>query len=177
MCLPNFCLIIQSHNPLGKVFTADELLAIGRLCIKHGLILLSDEVYEHLSFHGPFTRVATLDDTIGACTLTAGSLGKLFNATGWRIGFIIGPEHLLKHVQHAHIIVAYASSSPAQEAAAVGLKVAEKSGFWQENLKDVRRRVTTICNVLRELGLSVRMSQIVSLMDRKKHRITTKSSS
>ena len=100
--------------------------------------------------------MATLDDRIAACTLTAGSLGKLFNATGWRIGFIIGPPHLVKYVQNAHITVAYASSSPAQKAAAVGLRVAETNGFWQTNLKDVQKRVARICDVLRELGIPVR---------------------
>ena len=148
-------LMSHRHNPLGKVFSTDELLAIGRMCVRNSLILVSDEVYEHLSFQNSFARVATLDDSIGACTLTAGSLGKLFNATGWRIGFIIGPQHLVKYVQNAHIIVAYASSSPAQKAAAVGLRVAEKNGFWQTNLKDVQRRVGRICEVLRELGIPV----------------------
>ena len=127
------------------------------MCVKHDLILVSDEVYEHLSFHDPFTRVATLDDSIGACTLTAGSMGKLFNATGWRLGFVIGPQHLVKHVQGAHSIVAYASSSPAQKAAAVGLRMAEKNGFWQANLKDVEHRVGRICDVLRELSIPVRL--------------------
>ena len=125
------------------------------MCVKHGLILVSDEVYEHLSFENSFARVATLDDSIGACTLTAGSLGKLFNATGWRIGFIIGPQHLVKYVENAHITIAYASSSPAQKAAAVAITVAEKHNFWQTNLKDVQKRVGRICNVLRELGIPV----------------------
>ena len=106
------------------------MLAIGKFCVKHGLILVFDKVYEHLSFQDSFARVATLDDSIGACTLTAGSLGELFNATGWRIVIIIGPQHLVKYVQNAHISVAYVSSSPAQKAAAVGLGVLEKSGFW-----------------------------------------------
>lgn len=143
------------HNPLGKVFSTEELLAIGKICVKHGLILISDEVYEHLSFHDSFARVATLDASVGACTLTAGSVGKLFNATGWRVGYIIGPQHLVKYVQNAHIAVAYASSSPSQKAAAVGLRVAEKNGFWQANLKDVQKRVGRICGVLRELGIPV----------------------
>ena len=133
------------------------------MCVKHNLLLVSDEVYEHLSFQASFARVATLDDSIGARTLTAGSLGKLFNATGWRIGFIIGPANLVEYVQKAHLVVAYASSSPAQKAAAVGLRVAEEKGFWQANLKDVQKKVGKVCDVLRELGIPVGLVAIQSL--------------
>ena len=59
---------------------------------------------------------------------------------------------------NAHLVTAYASSSPAQEAAAVGLRVAERDGFWKGNNADVRRRVGRICGVLRELGIPVRVS-------------------
>lgn len=144
-----------SHNPLGKVFTTEELGSIGKLCISHNLILVADEVYEHLAYGSPFSRVATLDPAIAARTLTAVSLGKLFNATGWRVGFVIGPWELLRHVQAAHLVLAYSSSSPAQEAMAVGLKEAEGNGFWESNRQDIKMKVGRICDVLDELGLAV----------------------
>ena len=150
-----------SHNPLGKVFTNEELDSIGKLCISHNLILVADEVYEHLAYGSPFSRVATLDPAIAARTLTAVSLGKLFNATGWRVGFVIGPWELLRHVQAAHLVLAYSSSSPAQEAMAVGLKEAEGNGFWESNRMDIKTKVGRICDVLDELGLSVSSSYYV----------------
>ena len=108
-----------------------------------------------MSFHEPFIRVAALSPEIEARTLTAVSLGKLFNATGWRVGFVVGPPHLMKYVQHTHIVTAYASSTPAQEACAIGLKAAARNGFWKQNKMDVEKRVGRICDALDELGLSV----------------------
>ena len=144
------------HNPLGKVFTATELHAIGQFCITHDLLLISDEVYERIAFGSEhFTRVATLSPAIAARTLTAISLGKLFNATGWRVGFVIGPANLVHYVESTHLILAYASSSPAQKACAVGLLEAERNGFWEDNRRDVKARVEKMKSVLDELGLSV----------------------
>ena len=144
------------HNPIGKCYTKEELLAIGRLCVKHDIILMSDEVYEHLNFDRNHIPIAPLDPEIASHTLTAHSLGKLFNATGWRVGFVVGPEHLMGLVVNAHLITAYASSSPAQEAAAVGLREAETNGFWESNNKDVEWRIGRICNTLRELDIPVK---------------------
>ncbi|MCJ1432648.1 Kynurenine--oxoglutarate transaminase 3 [Xylographa pallens] len=90
---------------------------------------------------------------MAARTLTAVSLGKLFNAIGWRVGFVIGPWSLMRHVQATHLVMAYVSSSPAQEAAAVGLRIAEDTGWWESNKQDVAMRVRRICDVLDELGL------------------------
>jgi len=78
------------HNPVGKVFSRDELERIGELCVKHNLIILSDEVYDSL-YYVPFTRIATLSPELWERTLTVGSAGKAFYATGWRVGYLIGP--------------------------------------------------------------------------------------
>ena len=146
---------ISRHNPLGKVFTPKELLAIGNICISHDLLLISDEVYERIAFGSSFTRTASIDPAIAARTLTTISLGKLFNATGWRVGFVIGSPKLVQYVQAMHALLAYASSSPAQEAFAIGLIEAEHNGFWEKNRQDVGARVMRICNVLEEIGLPV----------------------
>ena len=58
---------------------------------------------------------------------------------------------------NAHLITAYASSTPAQEAAAVALRAAEKNGFWESNNKDVEHRIDRICNILKELDIPVRI--------------------
>ncbi|KAI9687698.1 MAG: hypothetical protein M1820_010386, partial [Bogoriella megaspora] len=142
------------HNPIGKVFTATELRLIGQICIDHDMLLFSDEVYERIAF-GPFARAASIDPVIAARTLTIISLGKLFNATGWRIGFVVGPPDLMQYVQAMHGVLAYASSSPAQEACAAGLMEAANNGFWERNREDVAARVKKICDVLDEIQLPV----------------------
>ena len=72
-------------NPVGKVFSKQELQRIGDLCVKNEMIILSDEVYDRL-FYVPFTRIATLSPEIEKLTLTVGSAGNNFYATGWRVG-------------------------------------------------------------------------------------------
>lgn len=151
----------NSHNPLGKVFTKAELTAIGNLCVKYGLVLLSDEVYERIVFPEdspestgiPHTIVASLSPEIAAHTLTVVSLAKLFNATGWRVGFVIGCGALMRPVISTHLVLAYSSSGPAQDACAVGLPEAERTNWWAVNAKDVGSRIRTLCSMLDEIGL------------------------
>ncbi|KAJ6029498.1 hypothetical protein N7444_012485 [Penicillium canescens] len=140
------------HNPVGKVFSREELERIGDLCVKHNLIILSDEVYDRL-FYVPFTRIATLSPQLYERTLTVGSAGKAFYATGWRVGYLIGPEHLIKYVAGAHTRICYSSVSPLQEAAAVAFEQAEKEGFWDESRTDMKNKISRFCEVFDELGI------------------------
>ena len=146
---------LKSHNPLGKVFTVDELFSIGKICVKHRVIILSDEVYERLHYTNIFHRIATLSPEIARHTVTIGSIGKAFNATGWRIGYAIGDRDLIKHVQNAHIILSYSTAGPSQIAAAVGLEKAEEEGFWEKNRQDMKSKIDCLCEVFRELELPV----------------------
>ncbi|KAJ5504324.1 hypothetical protein N7463_007198 [Penicillium fimorum] len=140
------------HNPVGKVFSREELERIGELCVKYNLIILSDEVYDRL-FYVPYTRIATLSPELYERTLTVGSAGKAFYATGWRVGYLIGPEHLIKYVAGAHTRICYSSVSPLQEAAAVAFEQAEKEGFWDESRTDMKGKIERFCEVFDELGI------------------------
>ena len=140
------------HNPVGKVFSKSELEAIGALCVQHNILILSDEVYDRL-YYVPFTRIGTLSPEIAALTLTVGSAGKNFYATGWRVGWLIGPEHLIKYVSAAHTRICYSSVSPLQEAAAVGFENADKENFWEDSKKEMKSKMTRFCAIFDELGL------------------------
>ncbi|KAI9848993.1 MAG: hypothetical protein M1837_005884 [Sclerophora amabilis] len=140
------------HNPVGKVFSHAELSAIGAICVKHNIIILSDEVYDRL-YYSPFTRISTLSPAIDRLTLTVGSAGKNFYATGWRVGWLIGPPHLIKYVSAAHTRICYSSVSPLQEAAAVGFEQAEKLGFWDETRTEMKGKMDRFNEVWKELGL------------------------
>jgi kynurenine aminotransferase len=144
--------INSPHNPIGKVFSKEELQAIGDICVKHNIIILSDEVYDRL-YYVPFTRVATLSPEIARLTLTVGSAGKNFYATGWRVGYLIGPEHLIKYVSAAHTRICYSSVSPLQEATAVAFEEADKRGFWEESKKEMKSKMDQFTEVFRELDL------------------------
>ncbi|MCJ1411091.1 hypothetical protein MMC19_005179 [Ptychographa xylographoides] len=140
------------HNPIGKVFSRSELQAIGDLCVAHNIIILSDEVYDRL-YYVPFTRMATLSPEIAKLTLTVGSGGKNFYCTGWRVGWLIGPENLIKYVSAAHTRICYSSVSPLQEAVAVGFEEADKEGFWEASKKEMKGKMDRFNEVFDELGL------------------------
>ncbi|XP_067368921.1 kynurenine--oxoglutarate transaminase 3-like isoform X3 [Channa argus] len=114
-------IINTPNNPLGKVFTRDELQMIADLCIKHDTLCFSDEVYEWLIYKGhQHIKIATLPGMWDR-TITISSAGKTFSVTGWKLGWSIGPEHLIKHLQTVMQNSLYTCATPLQEAVAQGL--------------------------------------------------------
>ncbi|KAK1772439.1 kynurenine aminotransferase [Phialemonium atrogriseum] len=140
------------HNPVGKVFSREELQKIADICLKHEIIILSDEVYDRL-YYVPFTRIATLSPEVEKLTLTVGSAGKNFYATGWRVGWVMGPAELVQYVSAAHTRICYSSVSPLQEACAVGFEQAESEGFWDESIRDMKGKMDRFNEVWKELGV------------------------
>ncbi len=119
------------NNPTGKLFTRAELERIGELTRKHGAVLLSDEVYEHLVFDGgQHLRPATLPG-FRDFTLTVSSGGKSFSFTGWKIGWHLGRKELVTAVQKAHQWITFCSAAPFQVAIAKALELPDSyfSGF------------------------------------------------
>ena len=114
-------LLNTPHNPTGKVFTRDELESIARVAIEHDVIVVTDEVYEHLLFDGrTHVPMATLPG-MRERTLTISSGGKTFHTTGWKIGWMSGPEPLVSAAKTAKQFLTYVNGAPFQPAMAVGL--------------------------------------------------------
>ena len=115
-------LVNDPHNPTGAVFGAEVLAEVVRLAQQHDAIIITDEVYEHLSFHTPHTPIATLPGAAER-TLTISSAGKTFSATGWKIGWVHGPADLITAVLTVKQYLTYVNGSPFQPAIAVGLRL------------------------------------------------------
>lgn len=114
-------IINTPNNPIGKIFTRDELQMIADLCIKHDTLCFSDEVYEWLIYKGhQHIKIATLPG-MWERTITVGSAGKTFSVTGWKLGWSIGPQHLIRHLQTVMQNSLYTCPTPLQEAVAQGL--------------------------------------------------------
>jgi N-succinyldiaminopimelate aminotransferase len=111
------------HNPSGRVFTRQELTLIAELCIDHDVIVIADEVYEHLLFdNAQHIPIATLPGMFER-TVTISSAGKLFSATGWKIGWVYGHPDLMEGVARAHQFITFAVHHPTQEAIAYALNL------------------------------------------------------
>lgn len=114
-------LLNTPHNPTGKVFDRTELELIAEVALDRDLIVVTDEVYEHLLFDGrPHIPLATLPGMFER-TLTISSGGKTFHTTGWKIGWMSGPEPLVTAAKTAKQFLTYVNGAPFQPAMAVGL--------------------------------------------------------
>ena len=109
------------HNPTGRLFDANELEAVASVARDHDLIVISDEVWEHLLMDGQaFTPIARLDG-MAARTIKCGSAGKIFSLTGWKIGWIAAAPELATLAARAHQFLTFASAPNLQAAVAYGL--------------------------------------------------------
>jgi N-succinyldiaminopimelate aminotransferase len=146
-------LINSPHNPTGMVLTADERETIAALAIEHDLVVLTDEVYEHLTFDGVgHVPLATLPG-MAERTLVISSGGKTFNTTGWKIGWICGPEPLITAARSAKQFLTYVNGAPFQPAIAVGLGLPD--AYFSGLAADLQTKRDRLLPGLRAAGLEV----------------------
>ena len=130
---------------------ADELAAVARLAHQHDAVVVSDEVYEHLVFDGlAHVPVATLPG-MAERTLTIGSAGKTFSVTGWKIGWVTGPAHLVEAVTTVKQFLTFVGGAPFQPAVASALGAPDDE--FASRAADLGRRRTLLVDGLRSVGL------------------------
>jgi len=149
-------LVNDPHNPTGAVFAPVVLDEIVRLAERHDAIIVTDEVYEHLSFHTPHTPIATRPGAAGR-TLTISSAGKTFSATGWKIGWVHGPADLVTAVLTVKQYLTYVNGSPFQPAVAVGLRLPD--AYFADAAALLARKHEILGDGLRAAGFSVHRPQ------------------
>ena len=141
------------HNPTGKVFSYDELRTIAALCLKHNIVAITDEVYEHILYDdASHVRLATLPG-MAERTLTISSLGKTFSVTGWKIGWAMASAPLVHAVNQAHQFITYAVAAPLQAAAATALNL--PFGYFENLQVSYQARRDRMLEVLRRAGFKV----------------------
>ncbi|HEY1641840.1 MAG TPA: pyridoxal phosphate-dependent aminotransferase [Streptosporangiaceae bacterium] len=113
-------LLNSPHNPTGMVLTRDELTAIAELAVERDLLVVTDEVYEHIVFEGEHIPIATLPGMAGR-TVSISSAGKTFSFTGWKVGWVTGSPELVSAVRTTKQFLTFVSSGPFQYAVAGGL--------------------------------------------------------
>ena len=140
------------HNPTGKVFSAVELEAIAKLCRRHDLIVISDEVYSEIVLDAPHISIATLPGMFDR-TITLDSMGKTFSVTGWKVGWAIASAPLSAALRAVHQFVTFTNSAPFQEALADVLPAAARLGYYDQLRAEYRRRRDLLAGILRDSGL------------------------
>jgi kynurenine aminotransferase len=146
-------MINTPQNPLGKVFSKLELEELAYLCQQHNLIVISDEVYDRLVYDGAsHIRIASLPD-MWQRTITVCSSGKTFPLTGWKVGWVIGPQQLIEYIAVPHTKIVYCVSAPFQEALATSLEMTTHNGFFDEQRNILQQRRDKLIKILADLGL------------------------
>lgn len=146
-------LLNTPHNPTGRVFSMEEMQIIADLAIERDLIVLTDEVYEHLTFDGarhiPMAALPGMRER----TLSISSGGKTFNTTGWKVGWLCGPPPLVQAARTAKQFLTYVSSGPFQPAIAVGLALPDQ--FFLDVAADLQAKRDHLLPGLRAAGFDV----------------------
>jgi N-succinyldiaminopimelate aminotransferase len=141
------------HNPVGRLFGKDELEALATVARAHDLIVISDEVWEHVLLDGrTFTPLASLPG-MAERTVKVGSAGKIFSLTGWKVGWIVAAPQLAAIAARAHQFLTFATAPNLQAAVAFGLT---EGDAWIQPMRDrFQRARDRMTEGLRSAGYSV----------------------
>lgn len=141
------------HNPTGKVFSENELKEIAKICIKNDILVISDEVYEFLTFDGNKHIPIINLDNMADRTLTISSTGKTFGMTGWKVGFLTGHEKLISAVQKVRQWSTFAVNTPAQHAMTYGFSIFDE--YLPEFHKVYQAKKDYIINELKDSAYKI----------------------
>jgi len=149
-------LLNSPHNPTGTVFNLEELQFVASVAIEHDLIVITDEVYEHLVFDGEHLPLATLPG-MAERTVTVSSAGKTFSVTGWKVGWACAPATLLAPIRAVKQFLTYVGSGPFQYAIAEALAAPRE--YYRDLAADLRTKRDLLTSGLHDLGLTVLVPQ------------------
>lgn len=145
-------LLNSPHNPTGAVFTAAELAAIANLARAHDLIVISDEVYEHMVFTGEHVPISTLPG-MRERTATISSAAKTFSFTGWKIGWVTGTPEMVTAVRTVKQFLTFVNGGPFQYAIAHALTLPDE--YFASIAADLAVKRDLMCDGLAEVGFEV----------------------
>jgi N-succinyldiaminopimelate aminotransferase len=145
-------LLNTPHNPTGKVFSRTELECIAELARERDILVVTDEVYEHLVYDGEHIPIATLPGMRDR-TVTIGSGGKSFSFTGWKVGWVTAPSELVTAIKTAKQFLTYVGSGPFQYGIAVGLQMPD--AYFTEFRNEMLDKRDRLCAGLAGAGFDV----------------------
>ncbi|MBI2877545.1 MAG: aminotransferase class I/II-fold pyridoxal phosphate-dependent enzyme [Candidatus Tectomicrobia bacterium] len=138
------------HNPTGKVFTQDEMGLIAYLCKKHNVVVITDEIYEHIVYGGrKHCSIATLEG-MRERTFVVNAISKTGNATGWRVGWIISPRQYLSFLRSIHDTLVIQAPTPLQKGAERLLRL--EDAFFQGFLGKYEAKYQLLLRALQDVG-------------------------
>ena len=141
------------NNPTGKVFSREELQFIAELCLKWGVVAVTDEIYEHILYDGAeHISIASLPGMRDQ-TITINSISKTYSLTGWRVGWAIAPSSLTSSIRKVHDFLTVGAPHPLQEAAAAALQM--DRSYYRTLAGEYEKRREFFSKVLEETGFRI----------------------
>jgi len=137
------------NNPTGRVFRRDELEAIAELCVEWDVLVLTDEIYEYITYDAPHVPMATLPGMADR-TVTISGASKTYSVTGWRVGWAVAPPDIADGIKKAHDFLTVGAPHPLQEAIAEALRLPED--YYRDLAAMYRRKRDRMVAGLRALG-------------------------
>ncbi len=150
-------LVNSPHNPTGTVLTDAELQAVAAVAVEHDLIVVTDEVYEHITFDDSVHRPLVAFPGMADRTVTISSGGKTFSFTGWKVGWAIGPPDLLDAVRTAKQFLTFTSGAPLQPAIAQALALPD--AYYDSLGRSLQGKRDRLCTGLADVGFDVFVPQ------------------
>ncbi len=138
------------HNPSGRVFDADEMLAISDLIINNNLVLITDEIYDRILYDGLTHVCPGSIEALRERTVTLGGMSKTFAITGWRLGYIIASSNLMKAMRPVHDYLTVCAPTPLQMAAVTALNLPQE--YYDDMLVDYHNRRDKMMGILNTIG-------------------------
>lgn len=145
------------NNPTGRVFSAEELEGVADVCRRHGLVAITDEIYEHILYRGEHVPLATLDG-MRERTVTVSGASKTFSVTGWRVGTVVAPPELTGAIRKVHDFLTVGAPAPLQEAVAEAM-TRLGPGYYDELRESYRRRGEILHAALVDAGFGCRQPE------------------
>jgi aspartate/methionine/tyrosine aminotransferase len=138
------------NNPTGKVFTRAELALIRDLCVEFNVLVITDEIYEHIIYDGTqHISIASLDG-MGDRTVTINGLSKSYSVTGWRVGWAVGPPEITNAIRKVHDFLTVGAPAPLQEAGAAALAL--PASYYQTLAQNYCARRDRLMPALEDAG-------------------------
>ncbi|HSW28182.1 MAG TPA: aminotransferase class I/II-fold pyridoxal phosphate-dependent enzyme [Longimicrobiales bacterium] len=142
------------NNPTGRVFDREELEGVAEVCRTHGILAVTDEIYEHILYEGAHVPLATLDGMRDR-TITVSGASKTFSVTGWRIGTIVAPSALTGAIRKVHDFLTVGAPAPFQEAVAEAMDALDRD-YYAAMAEQYRERRDVLVAALQGSGFGCR---------------------
>ncbi|MDD3051055.1 MAG: pyridoxal phosphate-dependent aminotransferase [Candidatus Cloacimonetes bacterium] len=125
---PRVLILNSPNNPTGTVYTADELKELAEVCLKHNIVIISDEIYEKLIYDGEkHVSIASLSDEIKNISVVINGVSKAYAMTGWRLGYAAGPKEIIKAASRIQSHTTSSVNSMTQKAAVLAIREGEST--------------------------------------------------